>query len=168
MGCTIPCSQSILLFSLNKKVSAKSAKEHYWEYIYRCYYCNFNLHVRCASLPPTLEVEFHNHPLTPIWKWITFTRDFCGIKEDKGMPYLCNICGFWIHRRCAYYFPRRLKVVRHKHPLHVTHSSLEFDESDSRFCQLCVKKVDTHYGLYYCSICDFVAHLNCAITEENR
>ncbi|XP_030958580.1 uncharacterized protein LOC115980479 [Quercus lobata] len=137
------------------------------EYTYRCYRCNFNLHVRCASLLPTLEAEFHDHPLTPIWKWITFTCDLCGIKEDKGMPYLCNPCGLLIHRKCAY-FPRRLKVVCHKHPLHITHSSLELDESNSRFCLLCVQKVDTRYGLYYCSKCDFVAHLNCTLDWRNR
>ena len=83
------------------------------------------------------------------------------------MPYLCNPCGFSIHRKCAY-FPSRLKVIRHKHPLHITHSSLEVHESNSRFCLLCVQKVDTRYGLYYCSKCDFVAHLNCRIDQRNR
>ncbi|KAK7840226.1 hypothetical protein CFP56_016916 [Quercus suber] len=141
-------------------------KESRIEYTYCCYRCDFNLHVRCGSLPSTLEAEFHDHPLTAFWNWITFTCNLCG-KEDKGMPYLCNPCGFSIHRKCAY-FPRILKVVRHKHPLHITHSSLELDESDSRFCLLCVQKVDTRYGLYYCSKCDFLAHLNCAIDEENR
>ncbi|KAL4636754.1 hypothetical protein ACB092_03G031600 [Castanea dentata] len=134
------------------------------EYTYRCYRCDFNIHIKCAILQ--LEVEFHDHPLTPFWKGITFTCDICG-KEDKGLPYLCATCCFFIHRSCAS-FPRRLKVVRHKHPLHITHSSFELCESDSRFCQLCVQKVDTRYGLYYCSKCDFVAHLNCAIDERNR
>ncbi|KAL4636811.1 hypothetical protein ACB092_03G035500 [Castanea dentata] len=150
------------------KSKCKVCKESHNEYTYRCYRCDFNLHVRCGSLLPTLEAEFHDHPLTPIWKWIAFTCDLCGIKEDKGMPYLCNPCGLLIHRKCAYCFPRRLKVVRHKHPLHITHSSLELHESDSRFCLLCVQKVDTRYGLYCCSKCDFVAHLNCAIDKRNR
>ena len=142
-------------------------KESYDEYAYRCYRCDFNLHVKCGSLPPTLEAKFHDHPLTPIWKWIAFTCDLYGIKEDKGMPYLCNPCGFSIHRKCAY-FPSRLKVICHKHPLHITHSSLELHESNSRFCLLCVQKVDTRYGLYYCSKCDFVAHLNCPIDQRNK
>ena len=144
-------------------------KEYKDEYTHRCSCCNFNLHITCASLLPTVEAkaEFHDHPLIPIWKWFTFTCDLCG-KEDKGMPFLCNTCGFWIHRSCTYQFPRRLKVVRHKHLLHLTHSSLEFHQSDSRFCQLCVRKVDTRYGLYYCSRCDFVAHLNCAMDSRNK
>nr|XP_023894022.1 uncharacterized protein LOC112005960 [Quercus suber] len=132
------------------------------EYTYRCYRCDFNLHINCV----VLEAEFHDHPLTPFWRRITFTCDICGIK-DKGRPYLCTTCCFFIHRRCAS-FPRRVKVVRHRHPLHLTHSSLELSESDSRFCLLCVQKVDTRYGLYCCSKDNFVAHLNCAIDKRNR
>ena len=143
-------------------------KEYKDVYIYRCSRCDFNLHITCASLLPTLETEaeLHDHPLIRIWKWITFTCDLCG-KKDEGTPYLCHLCGFWIHRRCSF-FPSKVKVVRHKHLLHLTHSSLEFHQSDSRFCQLCARKVDTRYGLYYCSRCNFVAHLDCAIAEENR
>ena len=56
--------------------------------------------------------------------------------------------------------------MHHKHLLHLTHSSLELHQSDSRFCQLWVRKVDTGYGLYYCSKCDFVAHLDCAMRNK--
>ena len=142
-------------------------KEYRSQYTYRCSRCDFNLHITCASLEPIKEPEFHDHSLTCFWKWITFNCDLCG-KEDKGMPFLCNTCGFWIHRTCAYQYPRRVRVVRHKHLLHLTHSSLEFHQPDPRFCQLCVQKVDTRYGLYYCSKCDFVAHLDCSIFKENR
>ncbi|XP_050274194.1 uncharacterized protein LOC126717062 [Quercus robur] len=138
-------------------------------YSYRCSRCDFNLHITCASLAPTtMEPEFHHHPLTPFWKWVIFTCDICGKEDkDKGMPYMCQPCGLWIHRTCAS-FPSRVKVVRHKHLLHLTHSSLQFHQPDPRFCQLCVQKLDTRYGLYYCSICDFIAHLDCAIFKENR
>ena len=140
-------------------------KKYEGVYTYRCSYCDFNLHITCASLASTtMEPEFHHHPLTPIWKWITFTCDLCG-KKDEGMPYMCQPCGLWIHRTCSI-FPRRVKVVRHKHLLHLTHSSLEFHQPDSRFCQICVRKVDTRYGLYYCSRCDFAAHLDCAMGNK--
>ncbi|KAL4637026.1 hypothetical protein ACB092_03G051300 [Castanea dentata] len=149
--------------------NCKLCNESRNQYTYRCSRCDFNLHITCASLLPTLEAEaeLHDHPLIPIWKWITFTCDLCG-KEDKGMPFLCTTCFFWVHGRCVYQFPRIVKVVRHKHLLHLTHSSLQFHQSDSRFCQICVQKVDTRYGLYYCPRCDFVAHLNCAIDRRNK
>uniref|UniRef100_A0A2N9HMF8 Phorbol-ester/DAG-type domain-containing protein n=1 Tax=Fagus sylvatica TaxID=28930 RepID=A0A2N9HMF8_FAGSY len=135
-----------------------------YQYSYGCSRCNFNIHIGCTVSP--IQAEFHDHPLIPIGKSITFTCDICG-KEDKGVPVSCGPCCFWIHRRCARY-PRRVKVVRHKHPLHLTHSSHEVDQSDSRICPLCVQKVDTHYGLYYCSTCDFVTHLDCALDSRNR
>ena len=136
-------------------------KEYKDVYTYRCSRCDFNLHITCASLAPTMDAKSHHHPLTPFWKWITFTCDLCG-KEDKGTPYLCRLCDFWIHRRCSIY-PQRVKIRRHKHILHLTHSSLEFHQSNSRFCQICVEKLDTHFGLYYCSRCDYVAHLDCGM-----
>ena len=142
----------------------KVCKEYRNQYIYRCSNCNFNLHITCASLPHTMEVEFHNHPLTTIGKSITFTCDLCG-KEGKAIPYLCNTCGFWIHRSCAF-FPRKMKVVRHKHPLNPIRS-LEVHQSDSPFCQLCFQKTNTHYGLYCCSTCNFLAHLDCATNWKN-
>ena len=155
------------LILFDKKIGYLEKENSTWQvcneshnkYTYRCYHCDFNLHIKCAVLK--LEAEFHNHPLTPIGKTITFTCDICG-KEGKGVPNLCATCCFWIHRSYDS-LPRRLKVVHHKHLLHITHSSLELRESDSRFCLLCVQKVDTCYGFYYCSKCDFVSHLNCAI-----
>ncbi|KAK4595895.1 hypothetical protein RGQ29_014112 [Quercus rubra] len=147
--------------------NCKLCNESRNQYTYRCSRCDFNLHITCASLAPTtMEPDFHHHRLTPFWKWATFTCDLCG-KKDEGTPYLCHLCDFWIHGRCSV-FPRRVKVVRHKHLLHLTHSSLEVHQPDPQFCQLCVQKLDTHYALYYCSICDFVAHLNCAILRENK
>ena len=134
------------------------------EYIYRCSHCNFNLHNKCASLPPTMKVEVHDHPLTRIWKPMNFTCDLCG--KEGSVPILCPPCNFAIHPSCASCL-RKVKVLRHDHPLDLIHS-LEVLQSDSRVCQLCVQNVDTHYGLYYCSRCDFVAHLDCAMYYRNR
>ncbi|KAK7840028.1 hypothetical protein CFP56_017268 [Quercus suber] len=139
-------------------------KTNQGEYAYRCSHCNFNIHITCASLAPTMEAEVHEHPLTPFWKWITFTCDLYG-KGGEGMPYQCNPCGFGIHRECAS-FLHRVKVVRHKHPLDLI-QSFEVHQLDSPFCQLCVQNVDTNYGLYYCYKCDFVAHLHCAMDRRN-
>uniref|UniRef100_A0A2N9FQ97 DC1 domain-containing protein n=1 Tax=Fagus sylvatica TaxID=28930 RepID=A0A2N9FQ97_FAGSY len=148
----------------NVKCEVCKGVNFYRQYSYGCSRCNFNIHIGCTVSP--IQAEFHDHPLIPIGKSITFTCDICG-KEGKGVPNSCVSCCFLIHRRCARY-PRRVKVVRHKHPLHLTHSSHEVDQSDSRICPLCVQKVDTHYGLYYCSTCDFVTHLDCALDWRNR
>ena len=155
LGCTIPCTNYILLFFLTKKMVILRKKTTYAKSVMNLV-TNTLIAVTIATSTFTSNVlfcnfedEFHDHPLTPIGKTITFTCNICG-KESKGVPHLCATCCFWIHRSCAY-FPRRLKVVHHKHPLHITHSSLELHESDSRFSLLYVQKVDTHYNLYYCS-----------------
>ncbi|KAF3942575.1 hypothetical protein CMV_030780 [Castanea mollissima] len=133
------------------------------EYSYCCYRCNFNIHIRCSSLSLTIQTEVHDHQLTRIWKLMKFTCDFCG--KEGNLPYCCAQCDFAIHSRCAA-CPRILKVYRHNHPLHLT-PSLEVHQSDSPICLLCVRKVDT-LCLYYCSRCDFVAHLYCAMLPNNR
>ena len=83
------------------------------------------------------------------------------------MPYLSVPCNFCIHKSCTSY-PCSVKAIHHDRLLHLTYSSLEIHQSISQFCQLCVQKVDTNYGFYYCLSCDFVAHLGCAMGEENR
>ena len=69
-----------------QKTKCQLCNESRWQYTYRCYRCDFNLHATCASLPPTIESsEVHHHPLTPFWKWMMFTCDLCG-QEVKGIP----------------------------------------------------------------------------------
>nr|XP_023883349.1 uncharacterized protein LOC111995662 [Quercus suber] len=152
-----------------EKTKCQVCNESRRQYTYRCYRCDFNLHATCASLPPTIQSsQVHHHPLTPFWKWMSFTCDLCA-KEVKGIPNQCALCSYCIHNTCAS-LPRTLQLLYHWHPLHLIHSSLEVDlhQSDSRFCQLCVQKVNTNYGFYYCSRCDFVAHLDCAADYSNR
>ncbi|XP_065619704.1 uncharacterized protein LOC112039846 isoform X1 [Quercus suber] len=70
-------------FGKDKQIyKCELCKDYKDVYTYRCARCDFNLHITCASLAPTMDAECHHHPLTPFWKWITFTCDLCG-KEDK-------------------------------------------------------------------------------------
>ena len=172
--CTIPCTHYIILFSLmnghiilrEKKAIAKSTK--------KCVR-NTVIFVNDATLSFTLNVVLYHSP----WKqkqksttthWLPFGRGWHSLaifvaKKIKECP-MCNACGFFIHRRCAYSIPSRLKVIRHNHPLNLIHS-LELNQSNSQLCQLCFLKVDTNYGLYYCSRCNFAAHLDCATGKGN-
>nr|XP_023883350.1 uncharacterized protein LOC111995663 [Quercus suber] len=152
-----------------EKTKCQVCNESRRQYTYRCYRCDFNLHATCASLPPTIRSsQVHHHPLTPFWKWMSFTCDLCA-KEVKGIPNLCALCSYCVHNTCAS-LPSRLKVLYHRHPLHLTHSSLEVElhQSDSRFCKRCAQKVNTNSGFYYCSECDFIAHLDCAADYRYR
>ncbi|KAK7835651.1 hypothetical protein CFP56_023299, partial [Quercus suber] len=135
-----------------QKTKCQLCNESRRQYTYRCYCCDFNLHATCAFLPPTIESsQVHHHPLTPFWKWMSFTCDL-GAKEVKGIPNLCALCSYCVHNTYAS-LPCTLKVLVHKHPLWLIHSSLEVElhQSNSRFCQLCAQKVNTNFGFYYCS-----------------
>uniref|UniRef100_A0A2N9I7B7 Phorbol-ester/DAG-type domain-containing protein n=1 Tax=Fagus sylvatica TaxID=28930 RepID=A0A2N9I7B7_FAGSY len=132
---------------------------------YHCPLCKFDLDIKCASLPLTIKAENHDHPWTLFRNSIPFICSTCG-KEGKGMPYLCGECGLWVHHNCAS-LPCMVKHIRHKHPLNLTYS-LKDDHFEHRLCQLCVLKVDTNNGLYYCSNCDYVAHVDCATDKEGR
>ncbi|XP_059436023.1 uncharacterized protein LOC132168943 [Corylus avellana] len=133
-------------------------------FAYNCSHCNFNLHLKCASIPFTLKPEFHDHPLRLLRKSVSFTCDACGIKDEDMYSYVCttHTCSFMVHRKCAA-LPLTLKHTSHHHNLDLTHSS-QLNQSHRQICRLCVKKVDTDRA-YYCSKCNFVAHLVCAARE---
>ncbi|XP_062143672.1 uncharacterized protein LOC133851331 [Alnus glutinosa] len=136
----------------------------HWGFAYHCSQCNFNLHLKCASIPFTVEAEFHNHPLKLLRKSVSFTCDACG-KEDKDKySYLCTslTCSLMVHRKCAS-LPLTVKHIGHKHTLNLIGSS-QVNQSDRQICGICVKKVDTD-RVYYCSKCNFVAHLDCGTHE---
>ena len=134
-------------------------------FFYHCPLCKFVLDVKCASsLQSILKVEIHDHPLALFQGSISFTCDFCG-KKGKEMSCLCALCGIWFHRKCAF-LPHMVKHMGHKHPLILT-KSLKTDQSKDRLCQFCVKRLDTNYGIYYCSSCDYVVHLDCG-TEYGK
>jgi hypothetical protein len=130
-------------------------------YSYNCYHCNFNLHLKCASIPFKVKAEFHDHPLKLLRKSLSFTCDACG-KKDENKSYLCLKCPLMVHLKCAT-LPRTLKHISHHHALNLTESS-QLNQSYRPICRLCVKKVETT-KVYYCSECNFVAHLDCATRE---
>jgi hypothetical protein len=132
-------------------------------FVYHCPICKFDLDIKCASLPLTIKAENHDHPWTLFQNSIPFTCNACG-KKGEGMPYLCGECGLWVHHNCAS-LPGIVKHIRHKHPLNLTYS-LKDNHFKHRLCQLCVKVVDTKYGFYYCSKCNYVAHVDCAVDKE--
>uniref|UniRef100_A0A2N9J3C2 Phorbol-ester/DAG-type domain-containing protein n=1 Tax=Fagus sylvatica TaxID=28930 RepID=A0A2N9J3C2_FAGSY len=121
-------------------------KEYRKEYTYRCAYCNFNIHIKCASLPPTMEVEFHDHPLTTIGKSITFTCDLCG-KEGKDF-------------KCAT-LPLTTRYKQHEHPF--TLYCTPEDDSGEYYCDICEEERDPKHWFYYCEDCNYPAHLQCIL-----
>ncbi|KAB1227140.1 hypothetical protein CJ030_MR1G027741 [Morella rubra] len=136
---------------------------------YICTTCPFVVHLKCSSItlsakPPTIDAEIHEHPLILVPRSSPFTCDACG-KEDKARFYFCTICSFVVHQKCTS-LSSTVKVLIHKqHPLNVIYS-LQDNQSHRKACPICAQTVNTNYRFYYCSSCDFLTHLHCAITVD--
>ncbi|KAG2720684.1 hypothetical protein I3760_02G045900 [Carya illinoinensis] len=139
-------------------------RDHYrwFTYTYTCSRCKFHLCIKCASLSLTTKAKIHDHSLTLVKNLISFTCDACG-KVGRGMFYFCIICSFVIHLDCA-----SLLLIVKDHPLNLIYSLPAINPLSCNVCQLCANMVDIDYGVYYCSSCDFVAHLHCATSKEER
>ncbi|XP_035551490.1 uncharacterized protein LOC118349848 [Juglans regia] len=92
--------------------------------------------------------------------WYLLTQACCEVIQNKLS------LDFVSHLDCAC-LPSIVKVTRHNHPLNLTYS-LSTNRSGRKVCKLCVSRVDMDYGVYYCPSCDFVAHLHCATSKEDR
>jgi hypothetical protein len=127
---------------------------------YRCFTCDFDIHIKCAPRFRISAEDCHQHELLPTRKQIQFTCDACA-EESKGIAYLCSLCGVFTHPKCAQ-FSRTIKITTHNHSLTRTYSFHQVEQHDNLLCQLCRKKVNTEYASYDCCECDYIAHMNCA------
>ncbi|KAG7969070.1 hypothetical protein I3843_07G011600 [Carya illinoinensis] len=142
-----------------------NCKSQKFGFKYKCPPCHeFYLCPKCAFLPLTKNAENHDHPLNLLQKLLPFTCDHC-LKKDNSMPYFCPTCLFMVHP----------EFETHDHLLTLVQRfmiSLTCDacgnEIKGRVCQLCAKTVDTNYWAYCCSSQDFIAHLHCATSKEEK
>ncbi|KAL9373693.1 hypothetical protein Peur_033313 [Populus x canadensis] len=154
----------------------------YESFVYCCFVCEFNLHIKCA-FPPCVYAadqdqghQFRRLLNSPSLKSISFTCNACGTDGDDS-PLVCTMCQLLVHEECIS-LPGTLKTALHHHPriIHTYHPQ-QCIKSINKYCGICCREVDTEYGVYYCPDCDFVAHVNCSreygdsateIVEENE
>uniref|UniRef100_A0A2K1R6B9 Phorbol-ester/DAG-type domain-containing protein n=1 Tax=Populus trichocarpa TaxID=3694 RepID=A0A2K1R6B9_POPTR len=140
----------------------------YESFVYCCFVCEFNLHIKCA-FPPCVYAadQDQGHQfrslLNPLsLKSISFTCNACGTERDDS-PFMCTTCQLLVHEECIS-LPRTLKTALHHHPRIIhTYQHQQCIESINKYCGICRLEVDSKYGVYYCPDCDFVAHVNCSV-----
>ncbi|KAI4323340.1 hypothetical protein L6164_022954 [Bauhinia variegata] len=67
-------------------------------FTYHCSICQFNLHVGCASLPESLKLEQHEHPLI-LHTVFPFKRE-----DAQNQIFLCGLCNRSVQEICwAFY-----------------------------------------------------------------
>ncbi|KAG2674645.1 hypothetical protein I3760_13G146900 [Carya illinoinensis] len=152
----------LVLIASESKVCDGCCKSSKRCFVYHCGECDFDLDIKCASNWQSSAEDGHQHLFVPIFKPIQFTCDICG-NDDKGYARVCSICQLLVDGYCAL-LACTVNIAAHNHFLtliYSLHHQLK-EQDDQVHCQLCYKTVNTKYGAYYCKICDFVAHLNCA------
>ncbi|XP_022719700.1 uncharacterized protein LOC111277538 [Durio zibethinus] len=94
---SLQCKKCNEMIRLNESESA----------FYRCVECDFNLHLRCASLPFTAKHEYHRHELMLVHSFIEDGSNeyYCDICEKERKPkhhvYCCKKCKFVAHIGCV-------------------------------------------------------------------
>ncbi|KAG2664380.1 hypothetical protein I3760_16G079600 [Carya illinoinensis] len=149
--------------SVRECVSCKKYRP--WGLTYNCSHCEFNLCINCDHCAKQGNGMFYFCAPCPFVKSFPFTCNACG-KAGNSMFYFCNMCSFVAHLDCAS-LPLVVKVIQHEHPLDLTYS-IPATQSTRKVCKLCVNRVNTNYAYYYCSSCDFAAHLHGSTSKENR
>ncbi|PPR80809.1 hypothetical protein GOBAR_AA39905 [Gossypium barbadense] len=102
--------------------------------VYCCSICKFKLHIDCASPPPIIKGEIHEHPFTLFWKQVPFICDACGTTGNCA-SYTCYKCSLTIHEKCIS-LPPIIKFPRHRHRLSHTFILGQY-EMKTWICEAC-------------------------------
>ncbi|KAK8364933.1 hypothetical protein V6Z12_A02G016200 [Gossypium hirsutum] len=135
-------------------------------FIYGCSPCKFAAHFECVSAALDLVVEDkrHEHPFSLFPRGSSFICDACGI-EGSYASYICCTCNIMVHKKCTS-LPRIIKSKWHDHRIFhkYFHHTEYFRVLD---CIICYNEVNTEHGNYYCSKCDVIFHVKCAMKDKN-
>ncbi|XP_027080687.2 uncharacterized protein [Coffea arabica] len=136
-----------------------------WKYFtYHCSLCKFDLDVSCAILDQReIKLDCHDHPLRE-QRPATFYCNAC--REDvKDSSYLCTVCPFWIHKKCAL-LSSTVKHKDHNHSLLLAYSLPPGFRSFRQQCFVCWKKVHPSDWVYYCGPCRYFVHVTCVVISQ--
>ncbi|TYH26663.1 hypothetical protein ES288_A02G006800v1 [Gossypium darwinii] len=135
-------------------------------FVYGCSPCKFVVHIECASQSPLKVIKStnHEHPFTLLLRQVPFTCDGCGT-EGNHVAYSCGACNIIIHKNCIS-LPRIIKSKWHDHRLLHTYFH-HIEDFRVLNCLICHDEVNTEHGSYYCSKCNGIFHVKCALKDKD-
>ncbi|KAK2999280.1 hypothetical protein RJ639_023852 [Escallonia herrerae] len=130
---------------------------------YRCELCNFDLDLRCASVPDTIVHEAHRHPLVPATSGIhcSACKEYCDL-----VTYGCDTCGFYLEAFCAMY-PRTATHYYDAHTLSLVYPPFP-DHPDEFYCEMCQDEIAPNLWLYHCHDCNQSFHPRCLLPAKKN
>lgn len=146
-------------------------------FVYRCRYCNFDLHSDCAQyMTPTVKFQGHDQHLLTLVENMPFEMECKACLFDISCTFFlrCVECNVNFHVQCGPH-PLPLTVVdqHHSHPLSLTIPERLVNDDDEDFslllhCDTCNKERNPKHPFYSCAECDYSVHVRCVITEVPR
>ncbi|CAL9232168.1 unnamed protein product, partial [Arabidopsis halleri] len=123
--------------------------------------CEFQLDVRCASLPDPIIHACHpqDHPL-----FFTLTNGKCiGCGNEICANYAleCVKCSSFLGIYCAT-IPSVAQYKHHKNPLTLCYGE-EKTTSLQNWCEICETKLDANMWFYACDYCSVTLHIKCLL-----
>lgn len=138
-----------------------------WKFFtYHCSLCEFDLDVSCAILDRGFQHESHEHPLISLpWPGTLFCNACRTTEQDSS--YVCSICPFWIHKKCAL-LPKKVDFKDHNHSLLLAYSIPLEHRSFNKFCEVCHENTRPADWCYYCGPCRYFIHLKCLVSPDSK
>ncbi|GMI79258.1 hypothetical protein HRI_001595100 [Hibiscus trionum] len=103
-----PLNLVMMPLSYNYEFRCSGCGDFGYSTSYRCYDCNFNLHVSCILLPQTISYEYDKHPLRLTYDSLEqsyLDKSYCEACKKERNPehwfYYCPACEFTTHLDCV-------------------------------------------------------------------
>ncbi|PON98344.1 Zinc finger, PHD-type [Trema orientale] len=174
-------SHHLLTLQLSKSPSCRCCcKKGYW-LIFRCEEngCNFSLCIECASDRKNMvHYRSHEHSLFLVENvkasWDIqcdacqkpykkrFNHNFIPdeVGHTKSSLFRCMECDFNLHFLCGP-LPSVVTYDCHVHCLTLVDNYANEDDFDESYCDICEEKMNTHFRIYCCEVCKYLAHIRC-------
>ncbi|KAF3435062.1 hypothetical protein FNV43_RR22149 [Rhamnella rubrinervis] len=130
---------------------------------YKCYECDFDLDIRCASMVQKINHPFHPpHPLV-LFACTDYWCESCHKGFDNAFVYKCVECNFNLDVNCAlmedhisYEGQEHIQHFSHQHPMKLVGD----DNENGVLCYACLSwRSAPTYG---CTTCMYYLHKSCA------
>lgn len=134
-------------------------------FVYKCDEedCNFNIDVRCASVPDPLTHGCHPHPQDhPLFFNLSKGNCMgCGSESCSSYFLECIKCKSFLGIRCAT-LPSEAHYRHDRHPLTLCYGE-EDTTSGQYWCEKCESKLDPRTWFYTCDSCRITLHVDCLL-----